>query len=87
MGGLVVVHGDPELLQVVDALGAAGGLAGRLHGGQQEADQDRDDRDHDQQLDQGESPTARLLDDSWRLSRWFWASLDDQTSAPPHPLR
>ena len=43
------------MLQVVDALGAACRLPGRLHGGQQQGDQDRDDRDHDQQLDQGKT--------------------------------
>src|SRR5262249_12117752 len=31
------------------------GLARRLHGGQQQGDQDRDDRDDDQQLNQRES--------------------------------
>ena len=51
---LVVVQGQADLLEVVDALDAAGGLARRLHGGQQQRDQDRDDRDDDQQLDQRE---------------------------------
>ena len=46
-----------ELLQVVRALGPTGRLAGRLDGGQQEGDQDRDDRDHHQQFDQRESAT------------------------------
>src|SRR5262245_19369957 len=40
------------LLQVVGALHPVGGLADLLHRGQQEADQDRDDRNHDEQLDQ-----------------------------------
>ena len=55
VGRVVVVQRQADLLQVVDALGAAGGLAGRLHGGQQQADQDPDDRDDHQQLDQRES--------------------------------
>ena len=47
-----------ELLEVVDALGAAGRLAGRLDGRQQQRDQDGDDGDDDEQLDQGETPSA-----------------------------
>jgi len=46
------VHGEAELLQVVGATDAVGGLAHLLHGRQQQADQDRDDRDHHQQFDQ-----------------------------------
>ena len=34
-GVVVVVDGQADLLEVVDALGASGGLAGRLDGGQQ----------------------------------------------------
>ena len=61
VGGLVVVQGDAELLEVVRARGAPGGLAGRLHRRQGERDQDRDDRDRDQQLDQGKpTPQSRL---------------------------
>ena len=47
---VVVVQGEAHLLQVVDALAPPGRLAGRLDGGQQQGDQDRDDRDHDQQV-------------------------------------
>jgi len=54
---VVVVHcGHGDLLQVVDALSPPGGLAGRLHGGQEQGDENRDDSDDDQQFDQGESP-------------------------------
>ena len=49
---------EADLLEVVDALGAAGRLAGRLDGGQQQGDQDGDDRDDDQELDQGETPSG-----------------------------
>ena len=44
----------------MDALGR---FAGRLHRGQQQRDQDGDDRDHHQQLDQGEprSDGARIV--------------------------
>jgi hypothetical protein len=39
------VQGQAELLQVIQALRACGGLTDLLYGGEQEADQDRDDRD------------------------------------------
>ena len=52
---VVVHHRQPQLLQVVDALRASGGLARRLDGGQEQRDQDGDDGDHDQQLDQREA--------------------------------
>ena len=55
VGALEVHAAQSHLLHVVDALGTAGGLAGRLHRRQQQGDQDRDDRDHDQKLDQGEA--------------------------------
>ena len=58
---MVIVQGEPDLLQVVDALGTAGRLAGGLDGRQQQGDQDRDDGDHDQQLDQRESATAHRI--------------------------
>jgi len=45
---VVRVRRQAELLEVVLALGAVGGLAHLLHGGQQQADQHRDDGDHDQ---------------------------------------
>src|SRR5262249_61357237 len=43
IGALVVVQRQADLLEVVGALGAPGGLARRLGGGQQKGDQDRDD--------------------------------------------
>jgi hypothetical protein len=49
------VQGQAELLEVVLALGAGGGLAHLLHGGQEQADQHREDGDHHQQLDQREA--------------------------------
>jgi len=56
-----------ELLDVVDALRPAGGLAGRLHRREEQGDQDGDDGDHHQKLDQRESASgthkADLLDD------------------------
>jgi len=48
------VDREADLLQVVDALGPAGGLPCGLNGWQQQRDQHRDDRDDNQQFDQGE---------------------------------
>ena len=53
---VVVVAGQSDLLEVVLALGAGRRLADLLYRGEQEADQDRDDCDHHQQLDEGEAP-------------------------------
>jgi hypothetical protein len=61
--GNVVVTGQTDLLQVVDALGAAGRLARRLHGGKQESDQNCDDGDDDQEFDQRESTAILGLHD------------------------
>jgi hypothetical protein len=42
-----VIHAAQcKLLEIVFALRLPRGLAGRLHGGQQERDQNADDRDH-----------------------------------------
>ena len=57
---VVVVQGQADLLEVVGALDAGGGLADLLHGGQQQADQDGDDGDDDQQLDQREAGAALM---------------------------
>src|SRR5262249_48505124 len=54
----VVVDGQADLLEVVLALHACGGLADLLHGGQQQADQDGEDGDDDEQLDQREGTPA-----------------------------
>jgi hypothetical protein len=51
-----MVERQGELLEVVLALGAGGGLAHLLHGGQEQADEEGDDGDHHQQLDQREAP-------------------------------
>src|SRR5262249_45823785 len=48
------VQRQAELLEVVGALDARGGLAHLLDGGEQQADEDGDDRDDDEQLDQRE---------------------------------
>ena len=51
-GTVVVVQGQSELLDVVLAAHAGRGLAHLLNSRQQQADQDRDDGDHHEQLDQ-----------------------------------
>jgi len=53
----IVVLGDADLLEIVATLRAARGFAGGLHGRQQERDQNRDDRNHNQQFDQSETST------------------------------
>jgi hypothetical protein len=44
-----------ELAKIVGTAGASGRLPGRLNRGQEQADQHGDDRDHDEQLDEGET--------------------------------
>jgi hypothetical protein len=58
----VVVQGQGELLQMIDALAPPGGFSGGLHRGQQQRDQNPDNRDHDQQFHQGKTsfPAERL---------------------------
>jgi hypothetical protein len=41
-----------KLLEIVHALGAAGGLAGRLHGRQQQSNQDADNCNDHEKLDE-----------------------------------
>jgi hypothetical protein len=48
----VVVHRQPKLPHVINALHAASCLAGALNSGKQQAYQNSDDRDNNQQLDQ-----------------------------------
>jgi hypothetical protein len=52
-----VVSGEAELLEVVGAAHAGSRLADLLNRGQLQSDQDRDDRDHHQQLDECEPGT------------------------------
>ena len=55
MNRVKTVNGKSDLLQVVAAGRPIGGLSHSLNRGQQQTDQNSDDRDHDQQLDQGET--------------------------------
>jgi hypothetical protein len=47
------MHGQANLFEVVLARHSVGGFAHLLHGRQQQADEDPDDREDDQHLDQG----------------------------------
>ena len=51
---VVVVEADAELFEVVLALRPCGRRPDLLHGRQQQADQDRNDRHDDEEFDQGE---------------------------------
>src|SRR5262249_12430944 len=58
LGALEVVQAQADLLHVVRALGSAGRLPRRLHGGEQQGDEYGDDRDDNEQLDQGEATST-----------------------------
>ena len=58
---MIIVQGHTQLLQIVVALRAAGGLASGLDGRQQQGHQDPDDGDHHQQFDERESEPSLLL--------------------------
>jgi hypothetical protein len=49
----VVLARPAHLTELVGALGAAAGLPRRLHGGQEEGNENADNRDDYQQLDEG----------------------------------
>src|SRR5262245_56453777 len=55
---VVVVEGEAELLEVVAALHASGGLAHLLDGWQEKTDEDGNDGDHNKKLDQREGGTS-----------------------------
>jgi hypothetical protein len=55
MDVVIIVPGERDLLQIVAALGSPCRLACRLHGWQQERNQDCDNRDDGQKLDQRET--------------------------------
>jgi hypothetical protein len=46
------VHPQTDLLHLIRALDPTRRLPRRLHGGQEQPDQDSNDRNHDEQLDQ-----------------------------------
>jgi hypothetical protein len=69
---VVVLQAEAQLLQVIDALIPPGGLAGGLHGREQQGDQYGDDGDHDQQFDQRETAQAPTRG---RERRTMWSLL------------
>src|SRR5207248_1212311 len=68
-GALVVVDGEGDLLEVVEALGPGRGGADLLDRGQQQPDKDGDDGDDDEQFDQRKSGAFAEHDPSSR-ERW-----------------
>jgi hypothetical protein len=56
----VIQDREADLLEVVLALGAVGRLADLLDGRQQQAHQHRNDRDHDEQLDERERRAPQM---------------------------
>jgi hypothetical protein len=56
---VVVVRGQPKLLEVVAALHTTRGLASGLHGREQQGDQDANDGDHDQEFHQRKAKSRR----------------------------
>ncbi len=59
-GVVIVVGRQGDLLEVILALHACGGLTHLLHGGHEKPDQDRNNGDYHEQLDERESRSARL---------------------------
>jgi hypothetical protein len=55
VGGFKVMIRQPDLFQVIDALGAAGGFSSGLNSRKQQRDQNSDDSNHDKQLNQSEA--------------------------------
>src|SRR5262249_38853098 len=78
VGALVVHAAQCDLFEIVLAGGRGRRLADLLHGRQQQADKDRDDGDHHQQLDEGEGtpshgtflPDGSAARTHRRPSRW-----------------
>ena len=55
MGRFIVMNRQAQLLHVVDALRPPRRLTSGLNGGEQQGNQNRDDRNHHQELDQRET--------------------------------
>jgi len=51
---------EPDLLEIIDALRAASGFTGGLHGWQEKSDENRDDRDDDEEFNECEPGTTVL---------------------------
>ena len=57
-GLVVIVQAQTNLLEIVCALDPSRRLARRLHGGQEQGNQDGDDRNHDKELDEREAAST-----------------------------
>ena len=66
---VIPVDGQSNLLEIVLAVGSAGCLAGGLHGWQQDAHERGNDRNHNEELDEGECapPWRNAIPDCWRM--------------------
>ena len=62
MAGLIVVQGQADLFQMVFALNFSSGFSRSLNGRQKQGDQRRNDRDHDEQLNQSKSSSFSLAE-------------------------
>ena len=58
--GVVVVHPNPDLLEVITAAHAAGGFTSGLYGWEQQPDEDADDGDHNEQLHERECVSGAI---------------------------
>ena len=70
IGIVVIMDRQPDLFQVVGALGAPSGFASLLNCGQQQGDQHRDNRDHHQKFNQRESRSRQT--GTWHGSLLQW---------------
>ena len=75
VGGMIVVHRQADLLQVVAALHPPRRFPCRLHRRQQQRDQDADDRDDDQQLDQRKRARFPIAEFRFRIHTHVMAQL------------
>src|ERR1700758_3162594 len=77
MNIMVVVQGQTELPEVARALDAIGRLACALHRHKQQTDQNRNNGDHDQQLDERKGITSNATSNHpersslWIDCHWF----------------
>ncbi len=58
MGGMIILHRQADLAEVIPTSGSSCGFACGLDGRKQEGHKDPDDRDHDQQFDKRKTATA-----------------------------
>src|SRR5262249_43946639 len=65
VGAVVVMQGGGNLLQVVLAGAAVGGLAHFLHGGDEQANEDRNDGNNHEQFNEGEPQPAAVRQGAW----------------------